>query len=123
MDDVLARLSRLDACAVSDALDKLGLTGAVSGIRRLSTDRRISGRVVTVKLDHDDGRPAAARHLGTSAIEAAHTGDVIVKLGSYLQPKGVGSYLRTHVGRVPRYDTSKIRRELAQKIQISVCLR
>ena len=39
-------------------------------------------------------------------------GDVVVKLGSYLQPKGVGSYLRTHVGRVPRYDTSKIRREL-----------
>jgi dihydroflavonol-4-reductase len=39
-------------------------------------------------------------------------GDLIVRLGSYLQPKGVGSYLRTHVGRVPRYDTSKIRREL-----------
>ena len=39
-------------------------------------------------------------------------GDAVVKLGSYLQPKGVGSYLRTHVGRVPRYDTSKIRREL-----------
>ena len=39
-------------------------------------------------------------------------GDVIVRLGSYLQPSGVGSYLRTHVGRVPRYDTSKIRREL-----------
>jgi dihydroflavonol-4-reductase len=39
-------------------------------------------------------------------------GDVIVKLASYLQPKGVGSYLRTHIGRVPRYDTSKIRREL-----------
>ncbi len=39
-------------------------------------------------------------------------GDVIVKLGSYVQPQGVGSYLRTHVGRVPRYDTSKVRREL-----------
>jgi dihydroflavonol-4-reductase len=39
-------------------------------------------------------------------------GDAIVKLGSYLQPKGVGSYLRTHVGRVPRYDTSKVRRDL-----------
>jgi hypothetical protein len=41
-------------------------------------------------------------------------GDVIVKLGSYLQPKGVGSYLRTHIGRVPRYDTIKIRGELGQ---------
>src|SRR5262249_47300150 len=35
-------------------------------------------------------------------------GDSIVRMASYLQPKGVGSYLRTHVGRLPRYDTSKI---------------
>jgi dihydroflavonol-4-reductase len=39
-------------------------------------------------------------------------GDHIVRLSSYAQPKGVGSYLRTHVGRVPRYDNSKIQREL-----------
>ena len=78
MDELLTRLGRLDSCAVSDALDKLGLTGAVSGIHRLSTDRRISGRVLTVKLDRDDGRPAAARHLGTAAIEASQRGDVIV---------------------------------------------
>ncbi len=44
-------------------------------------------------------------------------GDLIVKLGSYLQPKGVGSYLRTHVGRVPRYDTSKVRRELGMQFR------
>jgi regulator of RNase E activity RraA len=78
MDDLVARLGRLDACAVSDALDKLGLTGVVTGIQRLTTDRRISGRVVTVKLEKDDGRPAASRHLGTTAIEAAQAGDVIV---------------------------------------------
>ena len=29
-------------------------------------------------------------------------GDFLVKLASYLQPPGVRSYLRTHVGRVPR---------------------
>jgi regulator of RNase E activity RraA len=63
---------------LSDALDKLGLNGAVAGIRRLSTDRRISGRVVTVKLERDDGRPPASRHLGTTAIEAAQPGDVVV---------------------------------------------
>jgi dihydroflavonol-4-reductase len=40
-------------------------------------------------------------------------GDFAVRLSSYLQPKGVGSYLRTHVGRVPRYETSKVRKELA----------
>jgi regulator of RNase E activity RraA len=78
MDDVTTRLSRLDSCAISDALDKLGLRGVASGISRLATDRRISGRVVTVKLEPDDGRPAASRHLGTTAIEAAEPGDVIV---------------------------------------------
>ena len=81
MDDFPTRLGRLDSCAVSDALDKLGLTGAVAGIHRVSTDRRISGRVVTVKLvkdDPEDGRPVSARHLGTAAIEAAQPGDVIV---------------------------------------------
>ena len=78
MDDLVARLSRVDSCAVSDALDKLGLPGAVSGLLRLSTERRIAGRVVTVKLDQNDGRAASARHLGTTAIESAEAGDVIV---------------------------------------------
>jgi dihydroflavonol-4-reductase len=39
-------------------------------------------------------------------------GDYAAKLGSYLQPKGVGSYIRTHIGRVPRFDNAKIKREL-----------
>ena len=78
MIDATARLARLDACAVSDALDKLGLSGAVTGIQRLSSTGRIAGRVITVKMDRDDGRPPAARHLGTTAIEAAEPGDVIV---------------------------------------------
>jgi dihydroflavonol-4-reductase len=29
-----------------------------------------------------------------------------------MQPKGVGSYLRTHVGRTPRFDHGKIVRDL-----------
>jgi dihydroflavonol-4-reductase len=33
-------------------------------------------------------------------------GTALMKLMSYTQPKGVGSYLRTHLGRVPRYDTT-----------------
>ena len=73
-----SRLAQLDACAVSDALDKLGLAGSVSGIQRYTTERRIAGRVVTVRLEQDDGRPAASRHLGTTAIETAAPGDVIV---------------------------------------------
>jgi dihydroflavonol-4-reductase len=39
-------------------------------------------------------------------------GDLAVRLGSFFQPKGVGQYLRTHVGRVPRFDNGKIRRDL-----------
>ena len=78
MDDLIARLNGLDSCAVSDALDSLGLpNGAVTGIHRLSSDRRIVGRVRTVKLDRADGR-SSTRHLCTAAIEAASPGDIIV---------------------------------------------
>src|SRR5579863_4242834 len=77
MTDPVIRLSRLDTCAVSDALDKLGLKGAVTGIQRFSTDRRIAGRVLTVRLDRAEGR-ATTRHLCTAAIEAAQPGDIIV---------------------------------------------
>ena len=77
MTDVVSRLARLDCCAVSDALDRLGLPGAVSGIHRLTTTRRISGRVHTVQMVRDDGTPST-RHLGTTAIEASQPGDIIV---------------------------------------------
>jgi dihydroflavonol-4-reductase len=39
-------------------------------------------------------------------------GTALMKLASYTQPKGVGSYLRTHLGRVPRYDAARLTREL-----------
>lgn len=80
-DDYSARLGRIDTCAVSDALDKLGLAGCVTGLRPLSTLRRIAGQVHTVRLVAKDAVPASAgppRHLGTTAIEAAGAGDVIV---------------------------------------------
>src|SRR5688572_2359481 len=78
MNEMVTRLNRLDTCAVSDAMDKLGLRGVVTGIHQFSTTRRIAGRVITVKLGIDDGRPTAARHLCTTAIETAEPGDVIV---------------------------------------------
>jgi 4-hydroxy-4-methyl-2-oxoglutarate aldolase len=77
MDQFSERLSRMDSCAVSDALDKLGLPGSVTGIPRVSTDQRIAGRVLTVKLDRAEGR-SSTRHLCTAAIEAASPGDIIV---------------------------------------------
>jgi regulator of RNase E activity RraA len=78
MDDLLTRLSHVDACAVSDALDTLGLSGTVTGLDPLTANRRISGRVITVKLEADDGRPVASRHMSTAAVEASGPGDVIV---------------------------------------------
>jgi len=78
VDELIKRLAALDTCAVSDAMDKLGLQGVATGIHRVATDRRICGRVVTAKLEPDDGRPASSRHLGTTAIQTAQPGDVIV---------------------------------------------
>jgi 4-hydroxy-4-methyl-2-oxoglutarate aldolase len=80
-DDIAVRLLRLDCCAVSDALDKLGLAPAVSGIPPRSAPRRIAGRVHTLKLVEKDKAPPAAgapRHLGTAAIEASSPGEIIV---------------------------------------------
>ena len=71
------RLTRLDTCGVSDALDRLGLTGAVPGIRPLTGLHKIAGRVVTVKLVAAEGR-TSKQHLATAAIEASGPGDILV---------------------------------------------
>jgi regulator of RNase E activity RraA len=75
--DLLDRLARLDSCAVSDAMDRLGLAGAASGLAPRSVTRRIAGRVRTVRLGPAQGK-TASRHLCTTAVEAAEPGDVIV---------------------------------------------
>jgi len=77
MPNLLERLRALDTCSVSDALDKLGLAGAVAGLGPLTVRRRVAGPVVTVKL----GAPMPdlpRRHLGAGAIMAARAGDIIV---------------------------------------------
>ena len=73
----LDRLARLDSCALSDALDSLGLHGVADGLGPLTGPARVAGRVVTVEL----GRPGAQRshrHLCTAAVVGAEPGDVIV---------------------------------------------
>ncbi len=77
-DPGAGRLSRLDACAVSDAMDRLGLAGVVTGLAPLSVARRIAGRVVTLRLGTGPAAAGPVRHLGTTAIESASTGDVVV---------------------------------------------
>lgn len=77
MNDFISRLGNLDSCSVSDALDKLGLPGSVTGIHRFTTEQRIAGRVLTVKLDRAEGR-SNTRHLCTAAIDSAQPGEIIV---------------------------------------------
>ncbi|MFI9834525.1 RraA family protein [Streptomyces sp. NPDC051913] len=77
MSDHAKRLAALDVCVVSDALDALGLPGAVAGVLPVWESSRMSGRVVTMRTVPAQGR-TSARHLGTAAIERARPGDVIV---------------------------------------------
>lgn len=77
MADLVERLRRLDTCSVSDALDKLSLSGAVVGLTPLTVRGRVAGRAVTVKLGAPlEGLPK--RHLGAGAVMAAQRGDIIV---------------------------------------------
>lgn len=94
-EDVIERLRRLDSCAISDAMDRLGLQGAVSGIEPRSVRRRIAGRVRTVALGPATGTPAP-RHLCTTAIEEADAGDVIVvEQRTGIEAAGWGGILST----------------------------
>ena len=74
----VARLRKLDCCAVSDALDRLKLGGVVTGLIQQSGTGRIAGQVITVKLGTGDAPPGPPRHLGTAAVEAADSNHVIV---------------------------------------------
>jgi regulator of RNase E activity RraA len=84
--DLVQRLRELDTCAVSDAMDALGLAGVADGLRPLWEGAELAGRVVTVAVREvsagaakvSAGPAKAPRHLGAGAIEAAEPGDVIV---------------------------------------------
>lgn len=86
VDDVLkrsvaSRLEALDTCVVSDAVDQLGLFGALPGIAPLWACGRVAGRVRTMqlrRLNFDEPAPASKVHLGCRAIERSAPGDIIV---------------------------------------------
>lgn len=75
-DPMLERLRALDVCAVSDALDRLGLPASVSGLEPKTVRARIAGRVTTVKFAA--GSRKGARHACTAAVEAGVPGGVVV---------------------------------------------
>lgn len=75
---LLERLRALDSCAISDALDTLGLPGAVTGIGPLwPVDRVVAGVASTVQAGPRQADGPAA-HIATAAVEAAAPGDVLV---------------------------------------------
>jgi len=85
-NEISARLAAYDCCTLSDALDRLGLSGCVSGLIADHAGRRIAGRVRTVRLATGPA-PAGApvRHLGAAAIDAASPGEIVV----VEQPDGI----------------------------------
>jgi regulator of RNase E activity RraA len=79
LDALVTRLAGLDTCTVSDALDALGLPGALSGISPTWPCGRIAGRVATVRLGPaSEAGAGPAPHLGARAIAGADPGDIIV---------------------------------------------
>lgn len=72
------RLRALDACAVSDALDRLKLAGVEPHVPQQSGNGRIAGAIVTLRVGAGAAPPGPPRHLGTAAIEAASPDHVIV---------------------------------------------
>ena len=93
-DDLIARLRGLDCCDLSDALDALGLTPSVTGLRALTAQTPIAGRAVTCKLEAGPAPAGVSRHLGTASVEAAGPSDVIiVEQRSGLDAAGWGGIL------------------------------
>ena len=76
-EPIIERLAKLDTCAVSDGMDRLGLKGATFGVRPMWPCPKIVGRAVTMKIK-PVGLEKPKQHLGTAAIVAAQPGDVIV---------------------------------------------
>ncbi len=78
---LLDKLSKLDSCALSDALDKLGVKGAVTGLSQLTSTRKIFGEIITVqltKIDPEKSNTEKKIHLGATAIDQGGKDNVIV---------------------------------------------
>ncbi|HEU5110710.1 MAG TPA: 4-carboxy-4-hydroxy-2-oxoadipate aldolase/oxaloacetate decarboxylase [Micromonosporaceae bacterium] len=77
--ELLSEVELLDTCAVSDALDRLGLAGAVTGVTSMSVTgpATVAGWAVTTAVTANPP-PGEAPHVGTLAVGRAGADDVIV---------------------------------------------
>jgi len=71
------RLEKLATTNLADASDKVGIRGAVIGIRPMYDCPKIVGRAVTIKITAA-GMSKSKYHLGVRAIDSASAGDVII---------------------------------------------
>ena len=71
------RLEKLSTTNLSDALDKVGIRGAVIGLRPLFGKPKVAGRAVTIKITAA-GMSKSKHHLGIEAIASAQAGDLII---------------------------------------------
>ncbi|WP_309128267.1 4-carboxy-4-hydroxy-2-oxoadipate aldolase/oxaloacetate decarboxylase [Microbacterium sp.] len=76
--EIVAALGMLDSCAVSDALDTLGLPGAVTVLRPMwPAGRTVAGRVRTVTAA-PKAAAGPATHIATPLVAIAEPDDVVV---------------------------------------------
>jgi regulator of RNase E activity RraA len=71
------RFERMATTNLADALDKVGIRGAVIGIKPMYDCPKILGRAVTIKITAA-GMVKSKYHLGVRAIDAASPGDMII---------------------------------------------
>lgn len=91
----------------------LAMTGEKASGRYLCAAELISMRD-SVQLLRENGY--ADRKLPKAGMDSSF-GNKIGWLASFAQPSGVGSYLRSHLGRVPNFDNSKIKKELGMEFR------
>src|SRR5262249_35314419 len=78
IDPFVALLPGLDVLDLSDAIDALGMTPAVTGLILTSGTGPVAGRAITVKIGAGPSPPGVTRHLSTAAVEAGGPDNVIV---------------------------------------------
>jgi len=71
-------LRAVDACAVSDALDTLGLPGAVTGLHPMWEPGRVTAGVVRTVAVAPKSSVGPSAHVATALVDAADEDDVVV---------------------------------------------
>ncbi len=97
----------VDVRDVADAHIAAIETKGASGRYICASANMDMGEVVALMRAEGYGHTKLPKFVLTGSI-----GTALMKLASYAQPAGIGSYLRTHLGRIPRFSNEKVVREL-----------